>query len=383
MSSRPLEPALTGLPQPVLTVMNDIKKVQCLDVADGYDYLAVLASADPQYCWLLFAGTESQSHTVRYLRLPEWIASDSNWLDAPAESLSWFSQWSGSAVSGSPTSKRLIVKVEEQQLWFLRVPLTLFARNNLGSFCRYESVSWIVTDRSFSEALENRADLVRILASAPALVDATVVIINTYEHHQMATDALLIRNGIEAVKRILLGLQSIPFADRSRSLRWYENPGPKQLREILLDTRTKIVFGAFEAGGGRWEMGQAPTTEAPAPSLPFTLSDLRDQLSHILLMRIYHCYSIFDPYVAATVGGTPAGKDTLVRELLETGIQFVEGAMMEQSYMEFLAAVIDFLFRGSLRFVIDNRIREGLISGQLLTQTLNEILSLQGYDALQ
>jgi hypothetical protein len=372
---------LGEMPLFVRTVVEDMRDARRGGLGQNEDLLAILSSSDSRFCWVLLFRCAADSVVSKHLPRPDSQVLDNQLRGVAEEDFRWFQSWSGEMVVGRG-GRALLVKVSEEELWFLRIPLTLFVQGALGAFSQYDYVSWIVTERTFSEALGNRSALSRVLASAPNLLDSAVVIINTYEHHQETPDAPLLRKGIAAIEKILSRLQDQKFPDGFHSLRWLKNPSEEATKNALTDERTKIVLGAFEAGNGKWQLGQDLNLDTRAPAQYFPLSNLHGMLGHILLMRSFHCYSIFDPYLSATVGGQPADKHTLARELLQTGIQFVEGAMTEQSYLEFLASVINFLYRGSLRFLLDNadaRNSEG-IDG--VREICNEILSLQGYEIL-
>lgn len=66
------------------------------------------------------------------------------------------------------------------------------------------------------------------------------------------------------------------------------------------------------------------------------LDDLKGiNLSHIRLMRIFHCYSVFDPDY-----GEPADTHSIVRFLLNAGAKRVEGGMGIEDYFDYLCSLL-------------------------------------------
>lgn len=274
----------------------------------------------------------------------------------------------------------LEIKVDRQELWFLRFPINLYVRLGLERFARFRNVQWVVTDRSLAENAVNRRDLALTLSSLTKCLEGTVVVINEYKHH-LESDAELIRKGITLLEALLGQFKDVWIDGRQISLRCFKNPSAAELSRILLDPKTTLVFAAFEAGTGRWQLSDWQKKGEPEE---FDIGSLKAKLRHIRLLRIFHCHSVFKPYEAnARSHNEPAGSQTIARELLECGAHFVEGGITTESYFDFICSVIRHLFYTALRPVLDAQEIEGQISMQDLISRCNEFLAFRGFDEIR
>jgi hypothetical protein len=239
---------------------------------------------------------------------------------------------------------------------------------------------WIVTERTFCEVIQNRKDLVALLEDAESLIRGTVVVLNTYQHFREAPDAELVAAGTSTAETILAQLQDVPFPEETLSLRWLKNPSRDELTESLLNRQTRAFIANFESGEGQWELGESAM---PSDGPYFDLAPFQDQLSHIQLMRVFHCHSLFSPFVAATfpaIGMKPADRTTIARQLLFTQAQFVEGATMEETYLEFIAFLFQFLMCSTLSPILRGRAGSGRFSWTQVAQVCNQILEVQEFN---
>jgi hypothetical protein len=354
----------------------EMSEAQRGDTALTWDMLALISSHESRSCTLLFAQGGTTEVTSLLLPMPAPEVLDELQLANVEEYCAWFTDWSRRVVGALSGPRSLIIKVDNEQSWILRVPFTLFVRRLCSGFQFYESISWIVTDRSFLEVIQNRKALHNLLADSARLLKGTVVILNTYQHHLEAVDAELVASGVSAVEIILRQLQNVPFEDGCHSLRWLKNPSSNEVMQVLLSPNTRVVIAAFESGTGKWELGQS------SPFLArqyFDLALLKGNLQHVQLMRVFHCYSIYDPFTAATTGTLPADHTSIARQLLAAQAQFVEGAIMEETYLEFLAFLIQFLIFGSMEFILRGRAARGDFAWQEVQQSLNQVLAVQEF----
>jgi hypothetical protein len=197
-------------------------------------------------------------------------------------------------------------------------------------------------------------------------------------------DAELVAAGTSTAETILGQLQNVPFPDEHipvlnhfRSMRWLKNPGRDQLTEALLNPETRVFIADFESGYGQWELGESP---APSEDPYFDLAPLQDRLSHIQLMRVFHCRSLFSPNAAATTGMRPADRSTIARQLLLTQAQFVEGATMLEDYSEFLAFLFQFLMCSTLSFILRGRAGSGRFAWADVARVCNRIFEVQEFN---
>ena len=99
-----------------------------------------------------------------------------------------------------------------------------------------------------------------------------------------------------------------------------------------------------------------------------------------MLMRIYHCNSIYDPYRPAR---QPAGESTLAGQLLASGAAFVEGSMSAEPALAFVCELLNLLLgRSDLRSILWSRSIAGLCDLADLLKRGNALLAARGYPTL-
>jgi hypothetical protein len=358
-------------------LLADIDASRRLAGTESIDLLAIASSDESSLCQFLFAPGGSTRTKSFLLPVPTTRELEDLRQRTVEEFGAWFASWSRNAINPKTKNRMLLVKVDEGQSWLLRVPLPLFIRRSMPGFEAYESIQWIVTDRTFAQVVGYRRDLIALLEDAESLIRGTVVVLNTYPHLRQALDAELVVAGTTVAETILGQLQNVPFPDGQVSLRWLKNPGHDALTEALLNPDTRVFIADFESGSGEWELGESATRSEDEY---FDLAPLHDRLSHIKLMRVFHCYSIFSPAAGATIGMKPADRSTIARQLLLAHAQFVEGATMKESYLEFLAFLFQFLMCGSLNFILRGRAGSGRFAWADAARICNRILEVQEFN---
>jgi hypothetical protein len=302
-----------------------------------------------------------------------------------------FGDWFGGAGFSNPTARTermLTVKVNPDELWFLRFPLSVFSQLRYGEWGAYKTVEWIVTNRGFVQYGRERAQMHMEVTQAARLLADSVVVINTYHEHG---DNELCQQGTRLCLELLARLQQVEFPSGPVSLRWYLNPTAEVLSRLLADRQTVYFFADFEASSGVWELGDGPRLDwsdpcemtainAPVLAAPtasprqiFPLQYDASTLAHIRLMRVFHCNSVFDPFRASVGPREPADQHSLVRRLLEAGVQRVEGGMTEESLLDYQCALIELLSQSpQIKFVLRFKCLEaGLDPAQLMTRLDN------------
>lgn len=275
----------------------------------------------------------------------------------------------------------LAVKVHPTELWFLRYPLSLFCQFGFGEFAQYESVHWIATGRSLTETAVNRQQAEGEMSDTVTFLHGLVVVINTYQQHLSAGDGPLVKDATDLVLELLKLFRKVNYPPRTLSLRWFLNPSIEELRRTLLDTQTRFLYADFEASAGEWELGdswRSPVQIQPDGKRPtaviFDFAGLEGRLSHIRLMRVFHCNSVFDP--GDHSGAQPADHTSIVGRLLSCGVQFVEGGMTVETYADFLCTLIELFFRRSdFRLILQMSDLEGQCDLAALVARANIVLT--------
>ena len=298
-----------------------------------------------------------------------------------------FREW---AQYADPEAKAALlrVKVDPDELWFLQFPLGLFAQMKLRGFRYHEGCQWIVTHRTISATVAAQRAAEREMADTRTFLKGAHIVINTYAAHQRTRVAEALNRGTELVLEILTQFTSLDFGEHTAGLRWTLNPPVGVLAEILRSSETRFLFADFEAAGNVWHAGDGPHL-CPRPcqhaaSHPggstFDLRPFRDSLSHIVLMRIYHCNSVYDPYRPAI---EPAGERTLAGQLLATGAAFVEGSLSAEPVLDFVFELLNLLLgRSDLRTILWGRSIAGFCDLADFLKRANALLVARGYPSL-
>ena len=288
--------------------------------------------------------------------------------------------------------KPFTAKVHPSELWFLRFPLSLFCHLQYGAFAAFEGVEWIVTEKTFVRYRDEGKRIRQELSDVQKLLGNSVVVVNTYREHESNK---LCREGTELIIKILSLLKEVQVGPIEVSLRWYLNPSIDEVEHLLLDPETAYFFADFEASSGQWEPGEGehlswydhkpihPAKIFPAPVCRrFPSEDLNCSLSHIRLMRVFHCNSIFNPYAASADSREPADRHSIVRRLLERGAQRVEGGMTEESYLDFLCSLLNLFCRGQLFFILQWKCMERGVDFRQIIGSANGFLNVCHWDPI-
>ena len=173
------------------------------------------------------------------------------------------------------------------------------------------------------------------------------------------------------------------------TLRFVIDPGAQEIMELLLDQTTRFVFADFHTVSGKWQLGDYRKNGVrPEISLGVVdFSPLQGKLQHVQLLRIFHCNSVFafdeSSNDAPGEGAQPAAPDTIVRQLLESGAQIVEGGITTESFFEFFYSVIQLLFNTGLYSVLESSsLSDPSFSLSGAIARCNELLSKRGFDPI-
>jgi hypothetical protein len=259
--------------------------------------------------------------------------------------------------------KLLTIKVNPGQLWFLRFPVSVFCQLQYRGFEGYADVEWIVTNKGFIQNCRERTQLRAELSDMQTLLAHSVVVVNTYDSHK---NIELCSQGTELIIKLFSYLQDIEFQDKKISLRWFLNPPAQEINQLLQSTCNSYFFADFEASEGYWETGegmslswkslddlQRSVTANCATKVALPLESRQRNLSHIRLMRVFHCNSIFDPHMVFQDGREPADHHSIVRGFLNAGVQRVEGGLTMENYLDYLCSLIDIFCRPEpLKFIL-------------------------------
>jgi hypothetical protein len=282
----------------------------------------------------------------------------------------------------------LRIKVDRQNLWILRFAFGAFAKFQLRGFDAYKACQLIVTGRAVSEVATRQTEVEFELANIRTFLEGSYIVLNTYKSHTNAGTHEVAKAALALLIEVFDNLQNLRFPSGTLSLNWTMNPSATQLRTILLSPRTRFLFGDFEAAGGVWSLGDGEhrCSAACGHSVKrdlasvFDLSGLRGRLSHIRLMRVFHCNSLFDPYRA---GVEPADDATLAAALLATGAYFVEGSLTEESVVDCLCTILTLVLgRADVQAIMFAKSLAGECDVSSLTARANEILAKREFPVI-
>jgi len=310
--------------------------------------------------------------SIRALPIPE-LDDDfrCSWVDqlqATRDSYKSFVNWAGELIPEAKGGRRtLLIKVQEGQTWFLKFPLASFSRLKIGEFSKYDQVHWILSERSFSDTVEKRRELLQLLSDTTALLDGTIVLINKYRKQIEGQEGSALDEGFRLIEELVSQYKDVSTENGVFTLRAMVSPSRDGLTEALRNPKTKIVLGAFEADSGDWQLSDWPNCDNGKQY--FKLEQLAGQLKHIALLRIFHCNALVP-------GG---GASSIVSRLLHSGAQIVEGGLTEESYFEFQDAVLRFFFQTPLYHTLEVRDFSGEFSLSNFTARCNNFLLRNGF----
>jgi len=310
--------------------------------------------------------------SIRTLPIPELDDEFRNsWVDqlqATRDSYESLVDWAGELVPGAEGDRRtLILKLQEGQTWFLRFPLSSFSRLKLGEFAKYGQVHWILSNRSFSDTVEQRRELLRLLSDTASLLEGTVVVVNKYRKQIEGRGGSALNEGFLLIEELVSQYKDIWTEQGLFTVRVLASPSSERLTDALCDPKTKIVLGAFEADSGDWQLSDWPN--GGNGKQYFKVEQLAGRLGHIALLRLFHCNAL------------APGSDTrsIVSRLLDSGAHIVEGGLTEESYFEFQDAVLRFFFQTSLYHTLELKDFSGEFALSTFTARCNDFLLRNGF----
>ena len=266
----------------------------------------------------------------------------------------------------------LVARVDPEEMWFLRLPISVYACSSGYPLRQYRSLEYIVSGKSLTQYLYERRDTRSGLRHAGTLLRNTVVIINTYPHLLKVDRAV---RGTELLIEALSLFRDITIDEATLTLRWYLNPSHETIVSVLEDKSVTFFFANFESGNGKWEIGIGPRRswdgrepgEVSEKEEFFEFAGRSYDLSHIQLMRVYHCNAAFRPAEACRDGRNPADERSIVHQLLAAGARRVEGGLTRESYFDFLRSVIELLLSPQMKFIMEMKCwREGKDCNELV-----------------
>jgi hypothetical protein len=306
----------------------------------------------PDVGWSFFGDSDDQYHQIltAYKSFRSWIGKESLMLCSLEDE----------------SERTLTVKLNESSLWLARFPLSLFVQLHIGEFNRYRNVEWIVSNKTFSQHFYEKNVIGEELSDITTFLSKTVIILNTYSEHYCETK---LSHATQSIVELLCVLRdvSVTDCDSPLHLRWYLNPSGQEIRQIFANVNTQYIFANFEASSSVWETGEgtrlAWNEQSPIKAFRQRV-EVDCELSHVRLLRVFHCNSAFDAYDDEIA---PASENTIVRKLLDSGAWRVEGGMTQELYSDYLKSLEALFFENAaLEFVIRLKsIEYGLDSTQI------------------
>jgi len=284
--------------------------------------------------WILDT-EEDKEHRRSFARQLYSSLTDRSGLRLPAG----FPFCSDKTISNDSGTRQLTVKVDPSELWFLLFPIDHFCRFRYARFSLYREVEWIMTrQKTFIQNTLERSSIREELRDVRNFLNHSVIVLNTYSHfYQEPTIRESVEEGTNLVTEILSLLQDVTVEDEVASLRWYLNPTRNEIIQELLDRDTRYFFANFHAEKGEWQTGDGKRgcwSEDPMIQREGDRDFLKKgSLSHIRLMRVFHCHSVIDPYATGI-------HPSIGVSLLHAGARRVEGSIMEENYLDYLCSLL-------------------------------------------
>ena len=245
------------------------------------------------------------------------------------------------------TSRKLTVKVNITELWFLFFPLDFFCeKKEFSRFVIYSEIEWLITkNKSFIQNTCQRIMISGEMLNAENFIKHSVIILNLYPHWFNDIDiGNKCLKGTWLLQKVLFLLSDLNIRNENISLRWYINPSVNIITNELKNSKTKYFFADFHTNNGIWQKGVEYPKKWEENIEPLENNDIDidfdfDDLKHIRLLRIFHCNTVIDNQC----------EPGIAIKLLNTGAFRVLGGITQTNYLDYCTSLIKILFsRGGL-----------------------------------
>ena len=233
-------------------------------------------------------------------------------------------------------------------------------------FFIYREIEWVITDeKTLIQNLYERLTIQNELKKLKNFLKHSVIILNVDKKFDQEKDiSEKSREGTAIVRQILSLLQDVSVEGKILSIRWHLNPTEDILISELLNPDTRYFFADFHTEKGEWKI---PGGKDNSGARIFKKLK-KNTLSHIRLMRIFHCDS------AARVD-TFEAKPSIVSLLLEAGALRVEGGIGGEDYIEYLCSLLYILHRDeNLKLVLAGKCHETGTDFNVLIEGIKKFL---------
>jgi hypothetical protein len=235
----------------------------------------------------------------------------------------------------------MVIKLHPECLWFLCFPMDYFTfmPGVPGCFGR-KRPEWIATAKPLSVHLDQKTSILKGLDAESGIL---IILNDNYPHffdEGIKIDSpQLIKRGAEVIRKIMGCCAADCCGDEQIVLdvpypglfSWTCNPSHQKLSDLLVDKRFKYVFADFHTKCGKWCL-----TEDVNDLFDVSKEFTEGQLSHLRLMRIFHCQSL--------KGRKDLGMGaTLVQGLLRAGAWRVEGSFLKEDVLQFMIFLLNIL----------------------------------------
>lgn len=274
----------------------------------------------------------------------------------------------------------LQIRINPRNDWFLAFPLNYFhCQGYSPDLSTFTSLEWIFTEKNFLQNTYERNVIRRDLGDPHTFLKHSAIVVNEYPHFRSTNESSLnIDNGVEILRDIAHLCKDVELTsvqdNEILSLRYLSNPSLLQLIDLLEDSSIKYIFADFHVDQGSWVLGSL--CDSPESfNVPMNLLYNKD-LSHIRLMRLFHCRSVFDPYL-------PKDTPSIVERLLAAGAMRVEGSMLQEHFIHYLCSLIHmFLHPQGLQTILMIKSLEIGVDFSILINRANKYLRSHGWDGV-
>lgn len=269
---------------------------------------------------------------------------------------------SNALIPSQSRHRQLTIKVHPSELWFLLFPIDHFCQFEYGRFSLYKGVEWIITaEKTFIQNMYERMWIHDELQDIKNFLKHSVIILNTYQHFdQEPVVKEKWSQGTNLLTGLLSLLENVEIEGEVVSLRWYLNPDEDDIRSELRNTNTWYFLADFHAENGKWQTGKGKWISFDSLE--------KGTLSHIRLMRVFHCHSLGPADISGS--HTP-----IVARLLDAGARRVEGNIMEESYLDHLCSLLGLLCQAEgLELILMGKCLEKSTDFNAITKRANKFL---------
>ncbi|NII29268.1 hypothetical protein HB364_29585 [Pseudoflavitalea sp. X16] len=231
---------------------------------------------------------------------------------------------------------KLVIKHGSADAYIAQLPFSYYGRFDLGFFNRYTWMEFISTHKDYLTHLKDWLYIEGKGKNIASFILHAVIIVNAYEHLELeSSESADYKACFCLLEKVRASFAKIQIGKTYFPLKLLINPTKEQVLDALESRNTWFVFANFHTEDLKWTL--------PSRTEDFYQEVMGLDLSHILLMRVYHCYSFKNASDGKSIGG----------RFLQKGVKRVEGSIRKQSMADYLEYLLAFFNQPVFKSLLD------------------------------